>query len=381
MKKLFKTALVAVLGAGLLLSGCSSQSASSGSSNADKIVIGGNFEITGGVAQYGHNGSKGVEMAVAEINAKGGLLGKEVVYVPADNKSDAGESTSATTKLISQDKVIAIVGPMTSGNTRAATQVVTDNKIPLITPTGTADNLTENQPWIFRACFNDSFQGQIAAAFANKSLQAKKAALIVQKGDYSIGLAKSFKENFSGEIVYEGEYVEGDKDFKAILTSLRATNPDVIFVPGYYGEVGLIVSQARELGITVPMLGGDGWDDPKLVEIAGASNLNNTYMVSHASLEDPALAKFIEDFRAKYGTDPNPFAALGYDAANLLFKAIEKAGEANPEKIREALENLGSFEGVSGTMTIDPATHNPIKSAVILEFKDGVATFLERVEP
>ena len=379
MKKFVKTAVVAALGLSLLLTGCGSKSTSGDS--AATINIGGNLEITGPVAQYGQNADKGIKMAVDEINAKGGILGKQIKYIPADNKSDAGESTGATTKLIAQDKVVAILGPMTSGNTRAATQVVTDNKVLLITPTGTADNLTIDQPWIFRACFNDSFQGQIAAAFAQDSLKAKTAALYVQKGDYSQGLAKSFKENFKGEIVFEGEYVAGDKDFKAVLTSMRATNPDVVFIPGYYGEVGIIVKQARELGINAPMLGGDGWDDPSLVEIAGADKLNNTYMVSHASLEDPALAKFVADFEAKYGASPNPFAALGYDAAYILFMAIEKAGEVDSEKIRQALENLGSFEGVSGTMNLDAATHNPIKSAVILEFKDGTPTFLSRVNP
>lgn len=330
-------------------------------------------------------------MAFEQQNAKGGVLsGKKLEYVSADNKSDAGESTVAATKLATQDKVVAILGPMTSGDTLAAAQVVSDSKVPLITPTGTSDKVTiENgqvKPWIFRACFIDPFQGQVAANFTSDNLKLKKAALFIdQKGDYSKGLATSFEENLKkagGEIVAKEQYVAGsDKDFRATLTRIKAANPEVVFVPGYYQEVGLILKQAREMGMNQVFLGGDGWGSPQLVDVAGKAALENTYYVNHGAIDDPGMAQFFKDFKAKYQSDPDTFAALGYDAANMLIKAIETAGSTDSEKLRTALETTKGFQGVSGVLTVDPKTHNPVKSAAILQFKDGKAVFMTKVNP
>ncbi|HHV63477.1 MAG TPA: ABC transporter substrate-binding protein [Peptococcaceae bacterium] len=387
-KKIFTYALVALLSFALVI-GCSSKTQAP--AKVETIKIGGIFELTGEVAEFGKKGENGVRLAIKEANEKGGILGKQIEYISADNKSEAGESTAAATKLITQDNVIAIVGPMTTGNTLAVIPVVTENKIPLVTPTATNATITvaENgklNEWIFRACFIDPFQGEVAANFALETLNAKTAAMVVdQKGDYAKGLAENFKKTFEaagGKVVASEQYVAGqDKDFRAILTNIRAANPDVIFVPGYYGEAGLIVKQARELKINAAMIGGDGWGTGPMVEVAGAEAMNNTYYSDHVAADDPSLAEFAAAYKAEYNQDVDSFAVLGYDAAKILLDAIERAGSTDPEAIRKALEETKGFVGVSGEINIDPATHNPKKSATILKFVDGKKEFATRVDP
>lgn len=363
-KKIFTYALVALMCLALVI-GCSPKAPA----EADTILIGGNFEITGEVAEFGAKGENGAKLAIKEINEKGGILGKQVKYISADNKSEAGESTAAATKLITQDKVVAMVGPMTTGNTFAVIQVATDNKIPVVTPSGTNTTLTVTEDgklneWIFRACLIDPFQGEVAANFALDTIKAKTAALVIdQKGDYAKGLAASFQKVFEaagGKVVASEQYVAGqDKDFRAILTNIRSHNPDVIFVPGYYGEAGLIVKQARELKIEAAMLGGDGWGTGPMVEVAGAEAMNNTFYVDHVAADDPNLAEFAAAYKAEYNKEVDSFAVLGYDAAKLLLDAIERAGSTDSEAIKKALESTTGFKGVSGEINIDPATHNP----------------------
>lgn len=391
-------ALVVVMSL-VLIVGCgskttpSSQPDQGGKSTAEEVIkIGGNFELTGGVAEFGKKGENGAKLAIKEINEQGGILGgKKIVYVGADNKSEAGESTAATTKLITMDKVVGIVGPMTSGNTLAAIPVVTEHKIPLVTPTGTNSKVTVNDngsvnAWLFRACFIDPFQGEVAANFALDTLKVSKAALVIdQKGDYAKGLADSFKKTFEAagkEVVASELYVAGqDTDFRSILTNIRSKNPDIIFVPGYYGEVGMIVKQARELGITAAILGGDGWGSGPIVDVAGKDAMNNTYYVDHVASDDPAIAEFNANYKKEYNQDADSFGALGYDATKMLIAAIEAAGSTDAEAIRLALETTSGFQGVSGAINIDAATHNPKKSATILEFKDGEKVFATRVDP
>jgi len=388
-KKIFTYALVALMCLALVV-GCSPK-APEAPKAPDVIKIGGNFELTGGVAEFGKKGENGAKLAIKEINEKGGVLGKKIEYVGADNKSEAGESTAATTKLVTQDKVIGIIGPMTTGNTLGAIPVVTENKVPLITPTGTNSKITVAEDgklntWLFRACFIDPFQGEVAANFAIDTLKASKAALVIdQKGDYAKGLAQSFKETFEKagkQVVASEQYVAGqDTDFRAILTNIKAKGPDIIFVPGYYNEVGMIIKQARELKIDVAFLGGDGWGTGPIVDIAGKDAMNNTYYVDHVAADDPALADFAAAFKKEYNQDADSFAALGYDAAKLMIKAIENAGSTDTEKIRQALENMKGFKGISGEINVDPATHNPKKSASILKFVDGNKVFATRVDP
>jgi branched-chain amino acid transport system substrate-binding protein len=393
LHKVFSMGLVALLSVSLV-AGCGTQkSATSGSGDSSATIkVGGNLELSGGTAMFGQAAQNAINLAFEQQNAKGGVLGKQLQLVAADNKSDAGESTSAVTKLVTQDKVVAVIGSMTSSVTLAAVPVVTDNKIPMISPSGTNAKVTvdptsgQARPWIFRACFIDPFQGQVAANFAINNLKAKTAAVIIdQKSDYSKGLADAFVNNFkkgNGQIVGTEQYVAGsDKDFRPILTRLKAQNPDMVWLPGYYQEVGLIVKQARELGMKMPFMGGDGWDDPQLFNIGGNDALNNTYYVDHVATDDPGMATFVKDYKAKFNSEPNAMAALGYDAANLLVKAIGDAKSTDPEKIRTALENMKGFQGVGGEITVDPKTHNPVKSAVVKENKNGKSVFVTRVAP
>lgn len=399
MKKL--SLLLVMIMALSLFTGCSSkqaalaasseQTASDASSEAETIKVGLNYELSGNVATYGQGLTEGIELAVEEINSNGGVLGKQIELVKADNKSDNAEAANVATKLITRDKVVAILGPATSGNTKGAIPVATQHKVPLISASAPADDITVDsngnvREFIFKTCFSDSFQGFIMANFAFEDLKVKNAAILMDNtSDYSKGLAKSFKERFEslgGTIVTEQAYQAKEKDFRAVLTNIKSANPDVLYLPGYYEEVGLIVKQARDLGLNVPVLGGDGYDSPKLVELAGNEALNGVYFTNHYSSMDnsPEVVKFKEAFNAKYGKDPDAFNALGYDLAYFLADAIKRAGEAEPLKIREALEATKNFKGITGTLTVDE-NHNPIKAITIIEMKNGVQTFLKKQEP
>jgi branched-chain amino acid transport system substrate-binding protein len=391
MKKIFKLATVAVLSLSLL-AGCGTTASSSkpaGSGSAGEIKIGALFELTGGAAQYGKAGLNGAKLAVEQQNAKGGIQGKQIKLVEADNKSEPGESTSQATKLVTQDKVVGMLGPMTTKTITAIIPIVTQNKVPLVTPSGTGEALTVDKgklnQWIFRACFMDLFQGEVGGQFALETLKAKNVAMLIDNsGDYAKGLGKSFEEVFTkggGVIVSKENYVAGDKDFKAILGRVKAKNPDAIYVPGYYNEVGLIVKQARESGITVPIFGGDGFNGDETTKIAGQANMTQVYYSDHVATDDPALLEFIKQYKEKYKEEPTGFAALGYDAASMMIKAIETAGSTDGEKIRVAMEGIKDLKGVTGNITVDGKTHNPSKSAVILQYKDGKWVFASRVNP
>jgi len=356
-----------------------------------EIKIGGNFEITGGVANFGKSTVNGIQLAFKEVNAKGGILGKKIVLVLADNKSEPSEAANAITKLITQDKVVAVLGPVASSNVLAASQIAIDNKIPLLTATATASKVTVGddgkvKDYIFRACFIDPFQGEVMANFAAKSLKVKTAAIYIDNAsDYSKGLAQVFEEKFiknGGQIVAKEAFLAKDTDFKSALTKMKASNPDVIFIPAYYQEVGLIVKQARELGMNTPMIGTDGWDSPKVVEIAGAAALNNTYFSNHYSPEDkdPHVTSFVEAYKKEYGQVPDALAALGYDAALMLIDSIKRANSAEPAKIKDALAQTKNLQVSTGILTLD-ASHNPVKSAVVIELKDGKQTFKEKINP
>ncbi|MBU2700007.1 branched-chain amino acid transport system substrate-binding protein [Sporomusaceae bacterium BoRhaA] len=367
------------------LAGCGS------TADSKDIKIGGVFELTGGVASYGQSAVNGAKLAFKQVNASGGVLGKKINFIIADNKSEPSESANAVTKLITQDKVAAIMGAVASSNTLAAVQIATDNKIPLLTPTSTNPKVTVDdngtvKDYIFRSCFIDPFQGTVMANFATKTLKAKTAVIYVDNSsDYSKGLAQFFEENFvksGGQVLSKEAFLQKDQDFKATLTKIKSVNPEVIYVPGYYEEVGKIVKQARELGITVPMLGGDGWDSPKLAEIAGKEVLNNSYFSNHYSTEDkdPKVTQFVEDYKAEYNQTPDALAALGYDGAMMLVDAIKRAGSAEPAKIKDALAQTKDLQLVTGLISLD-ANHNPIKSAVIIELKNGIQTFKEKINP
>lgn len=370
---------------GTLFAGCGAKA------DSNEIKIGGNFEMTGGIANFGNQTVNGIKLAFKEANESGGVLGKKINFVIADNKSEPSEATNAITKLITQDRVAAVLGPVSSSNVLATLQVAQDNKIPILTATGTNPKITVDdngkvRPYVFRSCFIDPFQGTVMANFAAKSLKAKTAAMYIDNSsDYSKGLAQFFQEGFvknGGQIVATEAFLQKDQDFKATLTKIKAQNPDVIFIPAYYEEVGKIVKQARELGITAPLLGTDGWDDPKLVEIAGAPALNNGFFSNHYSPQDtdPNIQKFVEAYKKEYGQEPSALAALGYDAGKMIIDAIKRAGSAEPAKIRDALEQTKNLQVSTGIITLD-ASHNPVKSAVVIEMKDGKQTFKEKINP
>jgi branched-chain amino acid transport system substrate-binding protein len=393
VKKRFKTLAMSSLVAATLLSACSGAGSTGGSgSSEDVIKIGANLELSGAVASYGSSIADGVELAVEEINKDGGIEGKKIEIVKVDNKSDAAEATNAAIKLTSQDQVTAIIGAATSGNTVAQAQIANENKTILLSPSGTSPNVTVSDDgklneFVFRTSFIDPFQGTVAANFAAEELGVKKAAIFADSAsDYAKGLAASFKETFEaagGEIVSQEAYVGKDTDFRSTLTRIKAENPEFIFIPGYYEEVGLIVKQAREMGIDVALMGADGWDSPKLVELAGADALNNTYITNHYSSEDPdeKIQTFVKAFKAKYDDkSPDAFNALGYDSVYLLADAIERAGEVDSTKIKDALAKTKDLSLVTGKVSVDK-NHNPIKSATVLEYKDGKQVFNTKVNP
>ena len=360
--------------------------------DGDTIKVGGLLEMTGGSASFGISGKNGIDLALKKINEKGVLGGKKLSLVVADTKSEASEATNGMQKLISQDKVVAVIGPNQSSAVIASGAINNGAKVVDITPMGTNPDVTVDpktkqvKPYSFRTCFIDPFQGTVMASFASNELKVKRAAIYIDNtSDYAKGLAQFFKENFvknGGQVVIEEAYLQKDTDFKSTLTKIKAAKPDFIYIPGYYQEVGLIVKQAREMGINVPMAGGDGWDSAKLPEIAGKAALENTFFSSLYSPDDTSdlNKEFVAEYKKAYNTNPDVFAALAYDSTLLIAKAIEDAGSADPAKIAEAMAKIKGFKGVSGEVTFNEE-HNPIKSAVIIEHKDGKQTFKTKVNP
>lgn len=407
-KTLFKLFLAMVLVLGILAA-CSSgddSSSDTDSSNGDstsdepttdsgdggEFHIGANLELSGAVATYGSSIAEGIDLAVEEINEAGGINGMQIKVTKFDNKSDAAEATNGIIKLVNQDNVDAIIGAATSGNTVAQVQIANEKETILLTPSGTAPIVTINEDgslneYVFRTSYIDPFQGTIAANFAIEELGVKTAAIYADNAsDYAKGLAAAFKETFEaagGEIVAEEAYVAKDTDFRSTLTRINSANPEFVFIPGYYEEVGLIVAQAREIGLDVPLMGADGWDSPTLVELAGPEALNNTFITNHYSSEDPddIIQNFVTKFGEKYGGNkPNAFHALGYDSVYLLKDAIERAGSTDSVAIKDALEATENISLVSGNVTIDE-NHNPVKSATILEYVDGEQVFKTKIDP
>lgn len=397
MKKTI-TLFMALVLMGSVLAGCSGNKTEKSEDKSDTIEdksdtikVGLNYELSGNVATYGQSLTAGIELAMEEINEAGPTLGKKIELIKIDNKSDSTEAASVSTRLATRDKVVAILGPATSGNTKGATPPAMENKVPLISASATDDDVTVDsngnvREYIFKTCFSDSFQGITMANFAFNDLKLENAAILFDNtSDYAKGLAKSFKETYpslGGNLVAEEAYQAKETDFKAVLTKIKSNNPQVLYLPGYYEEVGLIVKQARELGLDIPVLGGDGYDSPKLTEIAGGDSLHDVYYTNHYSPMDdaPEVVKFREAFTEKYGKEADAFNALGYDLAYFLVDAINRAGEVNSEKVKDALASTVDFKGVTGTVSIDEH-HNPVKAVTILELVDGKPSFLKKLEP
>jgi branched-chain amino acid transport system substrate-binding protein len=351
----------------------------------DEILIGEYGSLTGGIATFGISTKNGSELAFEELNAAGGLLGRKVRLITEDDQSKPEEAGTVVTKLINQDGVVAVLGQVASSHSLAAAPICQNNQIPMVSPSSTNPRVTQVGDYIFRVCFIDPFQGAVMAKFAANTLNAKRVAILVDvRSDYSVGLQTFFRQQFKqlgGEIISEQSYSQGDSDFRAQLTQIKAQNPDAIYVPGYYTEVGTIARQAKELGITVPLLGGDGWDSQKLFEIGGESVVGS-YISNHYSVDDPspAIQKFVRDYETKYGAKPDALAALGYDAAKILADAIARAGSTNGDKIRDALAATKDFKGVTGNITIN-SDRNAVKPAVVLKVDNGKFSYVETVQP
>jgi branched-chain amino acid transport system substrate-binding protein len=373
-----RTGLASALLALLLIPGCSR--------SGDTIRIGQYASLTGKEAAFGQSSHNGTLLAIEEINAAGGILGKQIELITEDDQSRQGEPATVVKKLIARDGVVALLGEVASSRSLEGAQVAQAEGIPMVTPSSTNPAVTETGDYIFRVCFIDPFQGTVMAKFARETLRANRVAVMTSVSNaYSVGLSSFFKERFAadgGTIAVEQRFTEGDKDFRAQLTAIRSVGVDAVFVPGYYTEAALIAKQARELGITVPLFGGDGWEAPQLLEIGGEA-MNGTYFSTHYSSENRTAQ--VEDFVRKYqarfnGATPDAIAALGYDSAMVLADAIRRAGAAEPALIRDALAQTRDFAGVTGITTIDE-NRNASKSAVIIAVQDGQFRFQQAVSP
>ena len=342
---------------------------------AAPIRIGHFASLTGDTATFGRSTDNGIRMQIEEVNDRGGVLGRPLELVTEDDRSVTEEARTAAQKLLQRDQVVALLGEVASSRSLAAAPEAQRARVPMISPASTNPRVTEVGDYVFRACFIDPFQGAVMAKFAGETLGAKRVAILFDfKQDYSVGLADFFRKTFQsmgGEIVADERYTSGDIEFRAQLTKIRATHPDAIFVPGYYTEAGLIAKQARELGITAPLLGGDGWDSTRTLEIGGAAVEGNFFSNHYAADSDsPLVQAFVKKYRAKYGEVPDAMAVLGYDAAGILVDALGRAGTTEGPKLRDAIAATKDYAGVSGTITMD-AQRNARKDAVVIEIKDG----------
>ena len=364
--------------AALLLASCSQQT--------DSIKVGEYASLTGKDATFGQSQHKGIVLALEEINAAGGVLGKKIDLISDDNQSKSGESATIGKKLLSRDKVVALLGEVASSRSLEVAPLAQTAKVPMISPAATNPAVTETGDYVFRVCFIDPFQGTVMAKFAASELKAKKVATLTSVSNaYSVGLAKFFKETFTaggGAVVAEQKYNEGDKDFRAQLTAIKAAGVDAVFVPGYYQEAGLVARQARDLGLAMPFIGGDGWESEQLLQIGGEA-LNGCFYSTHFSPEnkDVGVATFVMKFKARWnGETPDAFAALGYDSAYVLVDSIKRAGTTEEPKLRDAIAATKNYFGASGVTTLDK-DRNASKAATIIAVKGGKLQFFKTVAP
>lgn len=348
-----------------------------------QIVVGYYGDLTGRTSNFGVSTRNGVLMAADEINKAGGINGRQITILSEDDEGRPEKAATVVTKLIDQDRVIALLGEVASGNTLAAAPKAQSARVPMISPSSTNPAVTQVGDYIFRVCFIDPFQGEVMAKFAANTLKARSAAIMLDfNSPYSRGLTEFFEKSFTklgGQVVSKQSYTQGDRDYKGQLTSIRSLNPDVIYVPGYYGEVGVIAKQAKQLDIKAPLLGGDGWDAPQLWELGGDS-LNGSFMSNHYSVEDPspAIQKFVADFKARYNIAPDALAALGYDAMRVLADALKRSGTSEGPALRDAIAATKEFAGVTGVITIN-AERNAVKPAVILKLQGGKYVYQETI--
>ena len=387
MKKMWMVLTTAILS--VVLFGCppkTSETASTTAGTEGEIVIGEYGSMTGGQATFGVSTHNGIMLALDEINGAGGVNGRKIRVISEDDQSKAEEAANAVTKLISQDNVIAIIGEVASSSSLAAAPICQANKVPMITPSSTNPKVTEVGDYIFRMCFIDPYQGEAMANYLSKQQGMKKAAILIDnKSDYSTGLAAFFERTFvanGGQIVAKASYAQGDSDFRSQLTNIKSANPEVIFVPGYYNDIGQIAIQARDLGMKQPLAGGDGWESPKLIEIGGKA-LEGCFYSNHYHIDDPspAVREFVQKYEERFGAKPDSLAALGYDSTRVLAEAIKRAGTTDGAKLKDAIAATKGYGGVTGMINLGP-DRNPIgKKLAVLEIKNGQLTLKATVDP
>ena len=343
-------------------------------------------DLSGRTFNFGQSALNGLLMAVGEVNRSGGLNGKPVDVVIEDDHGSPERAAALVSKLIEQDKVVAVIAGGASGSSLAAAPRAQAAQIPLVSPSATDPAVTRTGDYIFRVCYTDNFQGEVMARYATSALKARKAAIMVDfNNTYSRGLSEFFEMSFSklgGQTVSKQSYAQGDPDYRGQLSSIRDAEPDVIYVPGYYGDVGVIVKQARQLGITQPLLGGDGWDAPELWALGGAA-LNGSFISNHYSADDPSsfIQQFVNDYRLLYNNlTPDAHAALGYDALRFVIEGIHRAGTTAGPKLRDALGQTKNFAGVTGVISLD-AERNAVKPAVVLKLQDAKYIYQETIKP
>jgi branched-chain amino acid transport system substrate-binding protein len=350
------------------------------------IKVGVYGDLTGQTSSFGQSTRAGAQMAADEINAAGGINGRQIELVVEDDQGEPGKAATVVAKLINQDKVRALIGEVASSNSIAAAPNAQEAKVPMISPSSTNPKVTQIGDYIFRVCFIDPFQGEVMAKFAANTLKAKRAAILFDSNsDYSKGLVQFFKQSFTklgGQIVTEKAYAQRDRDFTGQLTAIRDTNPDVIYVPGYYQEVGVIAKQTKQLGIKAPLLGGDGWDSPQLWDLGGDA-LNGSYISNHYSVDDPTpvIQDFVKRFKAKFnGPAPDALAALAYDAMMVLADSIKRAGGTECVALRNAIAQTNNLKGITGVISLN-AERNAVKPAVVLELRNKQFVYKETIQP
>ncbi|HEX6099156.1 MAG TPA: ABC transporter substrate-binding protein [Thermoanaerobaculia bacterium] len=388
MKKQWMFLATAILS--LVLFGCppkTGETTTAGTGGTEgEILVGEYGSLTGGQATFGQSTHNGIMLAVDEINGGGGVNGRKIRVITEDDQSKSEEAANAVTKLISQNNVIAVLGEVASSASLAAAPICQNNKVPMITPSSTNEKVTQVGDYIFRMCFIDPYQGEAMANYLSRQLGMKKAAILIDvKSDYSTGLAANFERVFlanGGQIVGKQSYAQGDSDFRSQLTTLKSTNPEVIFVPGYYNEIGQIAIQARDLGMTQPLAGGDGWESPKLFEIGGKA-LDGCFYSNHYHVDDPspAVREFVQKYQERFGAKPDSLAALAYDSARVLAEAIKRAGTTDGPKLRDEIAKTANFTGVTGLINLGP-DRNPIgKKLAILEVRNNTTILKGVVDP
>jgi branched-chain amino acid transport system substrate-binding protein len=369
----------------LVIAGCQAGREPQTARPAAEIPIGVYAALTGPEAAFGNSTVEGEKLAAEEINASGGVLGHKIKLLIEDDQGKAEEAASVVTKLITGNDVLALLGENSSNQSLAAAPIAQSNKVPMISVSSTNPAVTQKGNYIFRVCFTDPYQGKALAAFVRNNLKVKTAAMLIdRKNDYSVGLGEFFRKEFEangGKITSEQSYSGGDTEFRPQLTNIKSSKPDVLFIPGFYTEVGQIAIQARDLGMAIPMIGGDGWDSPTVIQIGGKS-VENSYFSDHYFIGDPRplVQNFVNAIRKRTGKDPEATAALGYDAMKILAASITKAGSLDRQKIRDAVAATTDYQGVSGTITMGP-TRDPIKPVAIIKIENGKMNFAGWVKP